>query len=105
MFARVSIYDIPGERIHEAAESFRNALEVIAAAHGFDQAYFLVSREEGRGLALTFWDDDDAMSASRVSATRLRGEAVRAVDGDVVLVEEYEVAVHVPARREASASA
>lgn len=95
MFARVSVYDIPGDRVHEAARSFRTALEAIGRARGFEEAYFLVSREEGRGLALTLWHDHDAMSASRVTATRLRGEAVRAVEGDVVMVDEYEVALHV----------
>ena len=95
MFARVSIYEIPGERAHEAVASFRGALEAIASARGFEEAYFLVSREADRALALTLWSDQDGMAASQVSATRLRGEAVRAVDGAVVIVDEYEVALHV----------
>lgn len=95
MFARVSIYEIPGERAHEAVASFKDALETIAAVRGFEEAYFLVSREANRALALTMWEDHHSMVASRVSATRLRGEAVRAVDGDIVLVDEYEVALHV----------
>lgn len=95
MFARVSVYDIPEDRAHEAVGSFRTALETIATAVGFDEAYFLVSRDAGRALVLTLWRDHAGMAASRVSATRLRGEAVRAVDGDVVLVDEYEVALHV----------
>ena len=32
MFARVSIYEIPGERAHEAVASFKDALETIATA-------------------------------------------------------------------------
>ena len=95
MYARVSIYDIPGERAHEAVASFRDALEAIGAARGFEEAYFFISRDANRGLALTFWEDHDGMAASHVAATRLRGEAVRAVDGDVVLVDEYEVALHI----------
>ena len=95
MFARVSVYDIPGERAHEAVASFRNALEAIASARGFEEAYFFVSRESNRAMALTIWGDHDGMEVSRVSATRLRTEAVRAVDGDVILVDEYEVALHV----------
>jgi heme-degrading monooxygenase HmoA len=94
MFARVSVYDIPGERAAEAARSFRAALDAIGGAPGFEEAYFLVNRDEGRGVALTLWRDHDAITASRVAATRLRGEASRAVDGDVVMVDEYEVAVH-----------
>jgi len=95
MFARVSMYEIPGERAHEAVASFKDALETIAAARGFEEAYFFISRDANRGLALTLWEDHEGMAASHVSATRLRGEAVRAVDGEVVLVDEYEVALHV----------
>jgi heme-degrading monooxygenase HmoA len=95
MFARVSVYDIPDDRSHEAVASFKGALEAIRASRGFEEAYFFVSRESHRALALTLWNDHDGMEASRVAATRLRGEAVRAVDGDIVLVDEYEVALHV----------
>lgn len=95
MVARVSVYDIPGERSDEAAASFSSALDTIAHVPGFDHAYFLVSTEAGRGIAVTFWASHDAMAASRVTATRLRGDAARAVDGEIVLVDEFEVAVRV----------
>ena len=95
MFARLSIYDISGERAGEARRSFADALEKIAASRGLSEAYFLFSRESERGVALTLWDDHEAMSASRVTASRLRSAAVEAVGGDVVAVDEFEVAVHV----------
>ena len=97
MFARVSIYDIPADRVREAVGSFDAALQAIAHARGFGEAYFLASRDEGRALVLTTWEDHGSMAASQVAATRLRGEAVRAVDGNVVMVDEYEVALHVTA--------
>jgi heme-degrading monooxygenase HmoA len=97
MFARVSIYDFPGDRANEAVSSFGTALESISAARGFNEAFFFVSRDAGRGLVLTLWDDRDGMTASNVSASRLRGEAIRAVDGDIVTVDEYELALHVEA--------
>ncbi len=95
VFARVSIYDIAGDRVNEAAVSFRAALEEIARADGFGEGLFLVSRDEGRAVVVTTWDDHASMTASRIAATRLRGEAVRAVDGDVVMADEYELAVRV----------
>jgi heme-degrading monooxygenase HmoA len=98
MFARVSIYDIPSGRVDEAVRSFGEALDGIAGARGFGEAFFLVSRDEGRALVLTTWNDHEAVTASRVTATRLRGEAVRAVDGDVVMVDEYELALRVAPR-------
>lgn len=92
MFARVSIYDIPEDRADEAIESFERALETIAGADGLSEALFLVNRE-GKGIALTLWDDHEAMSASRVTASRLRSEAAASVVADVVSVDEFEVAV------------
>lgn len=93
MFARVSIYDIPEGRTADAAASFAGALETISAARGLSEALFLVSRESNRGIALTLWDDQEAMSASRVTASRLRSAAIEAVGGEVVAVDEFEVAV------------
>jgi heme-degrading monooxygenase HmoA len=93
LFARVSIYDIPDGRTADATSSFEEALETIAASRGLSEALFLVSRESNRGIALTLWDDHEAMSASRVAATRLRRAAIDAVGGDVVAVDEFEVAV------------
>jgi hypothetical protein len=103
VYARLSMYDIPEDRVAEARASFSVALETIAALAGLSEAYFLVSRESGRGVALTLWDDHVAMSASRVTASRLRSAAVEAVDGEVVLVDEFEVAVHVTGSQRAEA--
>ena len=93
MFARLSIYELPEDRAREATQAFEGALEAIAASRGFSGSYFLVN-QEGKAVALTLWEDDAAMEASRVVATRLRSDAVRSVDGDVVSVEEFAVALH-----------
>jgi heme-degrading monooxygenase HmoA len=95
VFARVSMYDIPEERISDARASFADALEAIAPLRGLSEAYFLVSRESARGVAVTLWEDHEAMSASRVTASRLRSAAIEAVGGEVTIVDEFEVAVHV----------
>jgi heme-degrading monooxygenase HmoA len=97
VFARLSTYDIPEGRIGEATESFADALAQIADCRGFNEAYFLVNRESGRGVAVTFWEDQDAATASRLAATRLRTAAIGAVDGEVVSAEEFEVRVHLHA--------
>ena len=94
MFARVSVYEIPEGRENEAVRSFDEALGQIGALRGFVDGYFLVSRESNRGIAITFWVDHDAMTGSRVMATRMRGAAIEAVEGEVLNVDEFEVAVH-----------
>lgn len=95
MFARVSIYDIPDDRADEAVASFTEALNTIAASRGLAEAVFLVSREGNRGLAMTVWNDRETMSASNVAASRLRADAIRAAGGNIVMVDEYEIAVRV----------
>ena len=95
MFARVSIYDIPDDRADEAVASFTEALNTIAASRGLAEAVFLVSREGNRGLAMTVWKDRETMSASNVAASRLRADAIRAAGGNIVMVDEYEIAVRV----------
>ena len=76
--------DVPEER----------TLEQIGKTSGFQDAYFLVSCDGGKAIALTLWESRAAMDASAVPASRLRSEAARAVGGDVLAVEEYEVPIH-----------
>lgn len=94
MFARVSIYEIPGESVNDAIDGFRDAMGTIAYLKGLTDAYFLVNREADRGVALTLWENHDAMVASRVTASRLRSDAIKPVGGTILSVEEFEVAVH-----------
>ena len=92
MFARVSIYEVPIEQVEAAAETFGQAIGQIREMAGLAAAYLLVNAENGRTLTMTLWDSRAAMEASRVTASRLRSEAARGLDGDVLSTEEYEVA-------------
>jgi heme-degrading monooxygenase HmoA len=91
MFARVSTYQIPPERKGEAQANFGGALERIREVDGLEKAVLLFGCESDRAVTITFWENNAAMSASRVAASRLRSEAASSVDGDVVSVEEFEV--------------
>ena len=99
MFARVSVYEIPGEQMDDAVKSFSAAIEEIGSCDGFTEAFFLVSPDDERATAVTLWTTRDAMDASAVKASRLRSEAARSVDGGVVSTQQYEVAAHVTAAR------
>jgi heme-degrading monooxygenase HmoA len=92
VFARVSSYEIPPERAGDATLSFQQAIGQIRAMNGLAAAYLLVNADTGRVLTLTLWDTAAAMEASHVTASRLRTDAVRTVGGDVLSIEEYEVA-------------
>jgi heme-degrading monooxygenase HmoA len=94
MFARVAVYEIPGHRVEEAVASFREAIDQIRDMRGLDDVYVLVSPESDRALTMSLWDRQDAMEASRVTASRLRNDAAKVVEGSVQSVVEYEVAFH-----------
>ena len=100
MFARVGVYEIPGERMGEAIESFTAALDEISACEGFHEAFLLVDRDDERATTLTLWTTHAAMEQSAVKASRLRSEAARAVDGSVISAQQYEIATHVTASQE-----
>jgi heme-degrading monooxygenase HmoA len=92
MFARVSRYEIPAERIDDAVASFRAALEQITSLGGFEGGYVLVDRESDSAMTVVFWDSVAALEGSRVTASRLRTEAAHAADGGVTSSQEFEVA-------------
>lgn len=94
MFARVSSYEIPPQQAADAAGGFREAIGQIRDLKGFGAAYVLVNPHDGRLVTVTLWENAACMEASRVAASRLRTEAVRGADGDVLSVEEYEVAAY-----------
>ena len=91
MFARIGTYDVPDGQREAVKEAFGAALAQIGKLPGFRDASLLIACDGGRAMTITYWDDANAMSASRVAATRLRTEAARVVDGDVVTAVEYEV--------------
>ena len=94
MFARVATYEVPGHRFAEIVSNFEGAIEQIKEMGGLREAYVLVSPDDNRALTMTVWASQAAMESSRVTASRLRGEAAQATDGGVLSVQEYEVAVH-----------
>ncbi len=97
MYARMSVYELPRDRSLEATESFREAIDGIKEVGGLKAAYFLLTCEDEsqeKAIALTLWEDRAAMETSRIRAARLRADAARAVEGEVVSVEEFEVAIH-----------
>lgn len=91
MFARVSTYDVPDGEEQAAKRSFGAAIDQIRQLPGFKDAVFLLACDGNRAMAITFWESNNAMNASRVAASRIRGEAARAVGGEVVSADEFEV--------------
>jgi heme-degrading monooxygenase HmoA len=97
MFARIGVYEVPAERMNEAVERFTAALEEISRCEGFHEAFLLVDGADERATTLTLWTTRTAMETSAVTASRLRTEAARSVDGGVISSQQYEIATHMTA--------
>jgi heme-degrading monooxygenase HmoA len=93
MYARIARYKIPQERFGEVVAAFREPVERLREVEGNRGGYFLIDRENCTATSLTLWEDQAALEASKVAASRLRSEAVDAVDGEIQMVDDCEVAI------------
>jgi heme-degrading monooxygenase HmoA len=93
MFARVVRYQIPEARFGEVVPAFRDAVEQLREVEGHKGGYLLIDRDNSTVLTVTLWDNQAAMEASEVTASRLRSEAINAVDGEIQGVNRCEVAI------------
>ncbi|HEX9121793.1 MAG TPA: hypothetical protein VF984_00305 [Actinomycetota bacterium] len=58
---------------------------------GFEGGVWLVNREKGHFLSVTFWQSEEQLRESEETVGRLRGLALRKVGGTIESVERYEV--------------
>jgi hypothetical protein len=91
--ARVSTYDLSLDKLDDGVRNFREAIDRIRELDGFEEALFLVDRENGQAVTITFWNNTHSMESSRVAASRARSDAARAADGEVKSTAEYEIAI------------
>ncbi len=94
MFARVSTFTGTSDQVDEAVSQAReDVMPRLEQLDGYRGSYFLVDRENGKTLAVTFWESEEAMRASEEEANTLRSEAADALGTQMVGVERYEVAL------------
>jgi hypothetical protein len=94
MFARVSTYEGPPDRIDQGLSHARE--RILPAARniaGFSGILFLVDRETGKALTVTLWESEQAMRDSEEEANRLRQESAEAAGETIAGVERYEVPI------------
>jgi heme-degrading monooxygenase HmoA len=94
MFARLSTYELPQERVNESVETFTRAIDQIRELPGLREAFFLLERDGTRAVTVTVWESEAAMAASRVRASRARSEAATQLGTAVLSTGEYVVGVH-----------
>jgi heme-degrading monooxygenase HmoA len=94
MFARISTWHgWPDDLEDWVARSSEVAKPTIQQQPGLAAAYWLVDREGGKGLTITFWESEEAMRASE--APRSQGQSQISVDTWAgVTTERFEVFDH-----------
>jgi heme-degrading monooxygenase HmoA len=92
MFVRIARYEVDPQRLDEAVESFKDASKRLGGLDGLESGCILTDAESGNLITMVFWNNRQALETSRTRASALRQQAVKAVDGTVVYVGEYEIA-------------
>jgi heme-degrading monooxygenase HmoA len=94
MFARVSTYEGPPDRMQEGISHARERiLPAVRNIAGFSGVLFLTDRETGKALSITLWESEQAMRDSEEEASRLRSESAEAGGETIAGVERYEVPI------------
>ena len=91
MFARIGTWQgSPDELerwVSRAREQVKPSVEQDPGLHA---AYWLVDRQNGKGLIITIWDSEEAMRSSEVARAR-RQAATSTATGAKVTTDRYEV--------------
>jgi heme-degrading monooxygenase HmoA len=95
VFARVVRYSVEPERCEEALQAFERAAQEIGAIDGITGGYVMADGDDGLIITVTLWSDRNAMENSEVRASRLRQDALRSVDGEIISVERVSVATEI----------
>ena len=94
MFARVSTYEGPPDRMQEGISHVRERiLPAVRNIAGFSGVLFLTDHETGKALSITLWESEQAMRDSEEEASRLRSESAEAGGETIAGVERYEVPI------------
>ncbi len=92
MFARVSTYRGDGDRL---LDGFAAVTEPLEAIDGFSHAYFMVDRESGKGMSITMWESEEALTQSVAKADELRRRGSETGGASIESVEHYEIGLTV----------
>jgi heme-degrading monooxygenase HmoA len=93
MFARATTLQGSADNVETGVQQYREALSRFRQIPGNQGALLLIDRRAGKGIGVTLWESEQAMTDSREQADQLRQQAAEQAGGRIESVEEYEVAV------------
>ncbi len=92
MHARVSMLEGPADQLDAGVEAMSgDILGQLEAVDGFKGVLLLGNRTNGKSIAITLWDSEGAMQASREAANAVRQQAADAESASIMGVEEFEI--------------
>ena len=92
MFARVSTYEGRPEQLDEMHhEGVEHVLPALEMQNGFSGGLVLADRQSGRVLAVTLWENEQAMNATEDASHWMRIFSAESGGGTVNSVQRYEV--------------
>lgn len=89
MFARVSTFKTGPETLSDAPSE--DIVSRVLQIPGCKGVYYLNGKETDKAIAITLWDSEEAMAASREEANRIRKDTSEEEKTQIVDVEEFEV--------------
>ena len=93
MFARVTTVQGPADQLDETIRNLREqVVATLRGQPGFQGFYVLIDRQQGKQLAISLWESEQAMQQSEQAIAQLRTQAAQQMGGTPT-VERYEVVV------------
>ena len=83
------------ELVVAVGKPVRFVTDPLEQMDGFSHAYFLVDRASGKGMSITIWESEQALSASVARADELRKQGTETGGASIESVEHYEIGLTV----------
>lgn len=94
MYARCTTMQGAPETVDEAIRYTQEKIVPIGREiPGFQGLLAFVDRDSGKGMTITLWDSEEARAESAARANQVRSEASQALGGEILAVEDYELAI------------
>lgn len=92
MFARVTTTQGSSEQYDQTVRFVQEQLvPMLKQVPGIKGAYVLADRQTGKGISITLWESEEAMTASTQAANQIRAQGAAGTSSAVEGVQGYEV--------------
>jgi heme-degrading monooxygenase HmoA len=94
MYARVSFYELGAAEQDDVVQAFEKTRASVEQLQGNRGGMVLLDPDNGKGMTITLWEDEDALRATEHQAEEIRQQAAAGSGTRVLAVEAYEVALN-----------